>query len=347
MSPYARLGLVLVLLVTLSAGLALGLRAVFPGLVRWESRPERVAEGVCLEFEGLRVELGGLDRFRALGALEEIAERLTLRPRDAYVERLTGGAVPGLDGRELDVAATVDLALAAKPGETVSPVFTPIPPAVTLAQFRAEPVYHGNPAKSQVAIILNIAWGDEFLTPILDLVEQAGGRLTICPVGNWLEGNAGGAAWLKQAADRGHEIGNHGYFNRAMTYGADKVREEIAKTSDLIQQATAHRPTVFAPPMGAFAGSTLEAAAQDGYVTVLWSLDTVDWRLDGVDVIAGRVTSRAKAGDIILCHPTAQTGPAMEKFLPVLAAKGLKVVTVSELLSTALPGAREGCGPGP
>ncbi len=331
----ARLGAALALVIVLAAGLALGARALFLALGRGGPEDLRVPAGVSCAGQGRKVELGGLDRFRATGALEDVASSLTRLPVDAYVDKATKGVVPGLDGRRLDVGATVEAALAAQAGETVAFVYYVDPPAITLDDFRESPVYHGNPAKPEVAVILNVAWGDEYLDPILTLVENAGGRLTICPVGDWLDGSATRASWLAAAASRGHEIGNHGYHNREMTYDEAQIREELKRTSDLIAEATGRRSTIFAPPMGAFGQTTLRAAAADGYRTVLWSLDTIDWRREGVDVIADRVISRVGPGDIILCHPTEQTAPAFEKFLPVLAEKGLRVVTLSELISSS------------
>ncbi len=341
--PYLRLLLTVMAIVSLAAGLVLGLSTVLPDLGGRDPARDRIAEGVRAGHGDIWVDLGGLDRYQATGVLEDVAADLTVLPRNAYLDRSTGGVVPAVEGRRLDVAATVARSLQAAPGEAVPFVFFPVPPTVTLADFPQAPVFHADPAKKAVAIILNIAWGDEHLDLICRLVEEAGGRLTICPVGSWLEGSEARAAWLKEAAARGHEIGNHGYYNRPMTYtDPQQVRDEIRAAADLIEKACGRRPVIFAPPMGERSGTMLKAAAEEGCRTVIWSLDTVDWRLEGVEVIARRVVSRVRAGDIILCHPTPQTGPAMERFLPVLAEKGLRIVTVSELLSPALPEEEEG-----
>jgi len=343
--PYLRLGLTLVVIAALGLGITLGLGALFPGFGRWSPGAERVPPGVSVVIAGQVVDLGRCGRFEAVGLLEDLAQGLTVLPHNAYLDRATKGVVPALEGRRLDVAATVAAAVAAKSGEAVAPVWVELVPAVTLADFPDAPLYAGNPAKSQVAIILNVAWGDEFLDPICSLVEGAGGRLTICPVGTWLEADAGHGTWLAAAVARGHEAGNHGFYNQPMTYGdAAKAGEEIQRMAGLISQAGVKEAPFFAPPMGAFDKATLQAAAAAGYRTVLWSLDTIDWRLEGVDVIAARVIDRVKAGDIILCHPTAQTAPAMAKFLSAIQAKGLKVVTLSELLSPALPTEDGGAG---
>lgn len=335
-SPLVRLALAGVLVLALAAGLGFGLKLVFP-LGRPEPGSERIASGVYVQAGDTRVELGGLRGFEAMGLLEESAADFSREPQDSYIDPSTKGVIPALDGRRLDVQATVAAAIAAGPGEAVTPVFYAIPPAVGLGDFPEAPIYQGNRAKQEVAIILNVAWGDEFLDDICALVEKAGGKLTICPVGLWLEDDGARSAWLAEAVSRGHEVGNHGYYNRPMIYDPAQIRDEIDKTSALIHSACGRQPAFYAPPMGEFNKGALSAAAAGGYKTVLWSLDTIDWRLEGVDVIAGRVTSRVKGGDIILCHPTAQTGPALEKILPFLAERGLRVMTLSDLLSPEIP----------
>ncbi len=38
--------------------------------------------------------------------------------------------------------------------------------------------------------------------------------------------------------------------------------------------------------------------------TVLWSLDTVDWRDPGIEKMESSIKDNIKGGDIILMHPT-------------------------------------------
>lgn len=345
---YVKLGLTVLALAALAVGLTLSLGRVFPGFGPIDPAARRVPEGVRVVHGDLAVDLGGRSRYEAVGQLEDEAYRLTRPAVSAYLDPATRGAVPGIAGQQLDVAATVEAALAAAPGATVAAVLTSLPPTVGLDDFPTAPLFNGNPDRPAVAVILNIAWGDEHLDGIISLFERAGARLTICPVGEWLDGNAERAAWIAAAAERGHEIGNHGYYNRPMTYpDPRKVRDEIQRTSDLIEAACGRRPAIFAPPMGERSPTMLEAAAGDGYRTVIWSLDTIDWRLEGVDVIYQRVASRVKAGDIILSHPTPQTGPAFARLLPVIAEKGLTVVTVSELIAPEEPAEASGDAPAP
>jgi peptidoglycan/xylan/chitin deacetylase (PgdA/CDA1 family) len=347
-SPAWRPVLVLALILSFAIGLVSGLGALVPRLkIGRGGGPgfvcaRRAAEGLYLESAGQRVELGGISLYEIVGRLEELAPLFSRLPKDAYIDRETRGVVPDLDGWRLDVTATAESALSAQPDTEILAVYYPLAARLRLADFPNAPVYRGNGDRSEVAIILNVAWGDEFLDEICALVESSGGRLTICPVGQWLQAQGGRAAWLGEAVKRGHDVGNHGYANRPMIYDARRIRDELDSTATLIRAACGRDPAFFAPPMGAIDDRSVAAAATAGYRTVLWSLDTIDWRLEGADIIADRVISRVKAGDIILCHPTAQTAPAMERFLPALAAKGLRAVTLTQLLSPAGSGATSG-----
>ncbi|MBO9600483.1 MAG: hypothetical protein J7559_22015, partial [Cohnella sp.] len=38
---------------------------------------------------------------------------------------------------------------------------------------RLLPIYRGNPAKPMVSLMINVAWGDEYLMPMLDTLKAA------------------------------------------------------------------------------------------------------------------------------------------------------------------------------
>jgi peptidoglycan-N-acetylglucosamine deacetylase len=68
-------------------------------------------------------------------------------------------------------------------------------------------------------------------------------------------------------------------------------------------------------------------------MTIIWSLDTLDWRRPNPQNIVNQVTTRAKSGDIILCHDIHPgTIEAMEPMIVAMKAKDFKFVTVSTLM---------------
>ena len=70
------------------------------------------------------------------------------------------------------------------------------------------------------------------------------------------------------------------------------------------------------------------------WVLVLWSLDTIDWKNPPAATLERRIVGRAKAGDIVLMHPTAPTAESLPAMIQGVRAKGLKLVTLNALLAS-------------
>ncbi|MGQ9780451.1 MAG: hypothetical protein ACUVRM_11380, partial [Bacillota bacterium] len=91
-------------------------------------------------------------------------------------------------------------------------------------------------------------------------------------------------------------------------------------------------PRLFTPPYGDFDRETVTVAAELGYRTVLWTVDTVDWKRPAPEVIAGRVKAKVKNGAIVLMHPTAPTVAALPGIIKDLKTRGFRLVTVGQML---------------
>ena len=79
-----------------------------------------------------------------------------------------------------------------------------------------------------------------------------------------------------------------------------------------------------------------------GYASVLWSLDTMDWKTKSTANTISAVLHNVRDGDIVLMHSIIrETATAVELMVPELVRRGYKLVTVSELAA-----ARGGMTPG-
>ncbi len=67
--------------------------------------------------------------------------------------------------------------------------------------------------------------------------------------------------------------------------------------------------------------------------TVMWSVDTVDWRKPEPTAMVERVLSKVHAGAMILMHPTDPTAKGLEKMIQGIQEKGYQIGTVTELMS--------------
>ena len=91
----------------------------------------------------------------------------------------------------------------------------------------------------------------------------------------------------------GHLIGNHSWShpNLAMT-PATRVREELAKTNQTLEQIACAPVRFFRPPFGARRPVVLQIARSLGLVPVLWNAMTSDWKEPLADSIASRLTKK-------------------------------------------------------
>jgi len=65
----------------------------------------------------------------------------------------------------------------------------------------------------------------------------------------------------------------------------------------------------------------------------MWSIDTIDWRGDGVDSIINRVFKNPHNGAFVLMHPTEDTIKALPIIIQGLRQKGYEIGRISDLLN--------------
>ncbi len=196
----------------------------------------------------------------------------------------------------------------------------------------SDPIYKGE-NKSRISLMVNVYWGTEYIDDMLTIFAQNGVTTTFFIGGMWAAQNDG---MLKKIATAGHEIGNHGYFHKDhKTLSAARNAEEIAVTHRLVKSILDYDMTLFAPPSGSFGKTTLEEARKQGYTTVMWTRDTIDWRDHDTEKIFSRATKNMAGGDLILMHPTKNTVEALGRIIAVAKANNLTVSKVSEVLQSS------------
>lgn len=196
--------------------------------------------------------------------------------------------------------------------------------------FYNQPIYQGSPRHREIALTVNVFWGEEYIPQMLDILRQSNVKATFFLGGTWVKKYPELASRI---AGEGHEIGSHGYSHpHPDRLSKSENLREMQKAEDIIYRATGARPRLFAPPYGERGPSVLEAADDASYTTILWSIDTVDWQLPPPDVIVQRVAGRAHNGAIVLMHPTAPTVKALPEIIQRLKKEGYQLVTVSKLL---------------
>ncbi|NLW17385.1 MAG: polysaccharide deacetylase family protein [Firmicutes bacterium] len=262
--------------------------------------------------------------------LEQVADRLAMPAVEPVIDPVTKGVIPGLCGRTLDIERTLEEALVALPGAAVQAAFAPIYPT-SLWEYSKYPIFQGNPAKREMALVINVAWGNEHLPSMLATLEKEQVPATFFLVGRWA---AKYPDLVRAIAAGGHEFGNHAYSDPHLPQlDREAIAQEIERTSAVITEITGQKVLFFSPPYNDYDQKVLEVASELGYLTVLCSLDTADWMRPGVDRIVRRIVPRAHNGGIVLMHPTEQTPQALIEIIKGLKEQGYKLVTISQLLA--------------
>ena len=101
---------------------------------------------------------------------------------------------------------------------------------------------------------------------------------------------------VKRMHDEGHLIGNHSFSHVQLTKaGAKTVCQAVDRTSRMIEDITGERPQYMRPPFGDW---NEELECDVGMTTVLWSVDSLDWKLKNKNKIVKRVLKDVEDGDV-------------------------------------------------
>lgn len=192
------------------------------------------------------------------------------------------------------------------------------------------PYYQGSNNSPKVALACNVFWGEEYIPTMLQTMDNEQIHITFFIGGSWAKRFP---HVLKDIANHKHELANHSYSHpHPNSISKTKNQEEILKTQELIQDITDVKTTLYAPPYGEFNETVLIAAGELGYQTIMWSIDTIDWKRPHSEVIKKRVLNKLHNGAIILMHPTEPTAKALPDLIRKIHERGYSIVTVSELL---------------
>ncbi|XAV02212.1 polysaccharide deacetylase family protein [Lysinibacillus telephonicus] len=257
-------------------------------------------------------------------------EQHKIKPIDAKIDRVWK-AIPGYNGLEVNIEASYKKMKKDGKFNKNKIVYKEIPPNIHLEDLNSEPIYRGNPQKPMVAFLINVAWGNEYIPGILKVLKEHKIKATFFLDGSWTKKNPDLAKMIKEA---GHEIGNHAYSHPDLQQRSmAETTEELKKTNDVIEEILGIKPKWFAPPSGSFNKTTIQVAEQLNMKTILWTVDTVDWRKPSTSKMVSRIVSKVENGSMVLMHPTKPTAEGMEAMITGIKEKGYQLGTVSELMS--------------
>ncbi|WP_028392805.1 polysaccharide deacetylase family protein [Bacillus cihuensis] len=262
--------------------------------------------------------------------IESKAKDYEIAPQDARIDSIWK-TVPGLNGIKVNVRESYKAMREKGVFNEKKLVLTQVSPNVHISDLTPAPIYRAHPEKPVVSLLINVAWGNEYLQDMLAILKENDVKATFFLEGRWTKNNPELAKMIKQGE---HEIGNHSYSHPDMkTLSQSAAKNEMQKTNEVIEAVTDEKVKWFAPPSGSFRDQTVEDANSLGMGTILWSVDTIDWQKPSPDVLLNRVLSKVHSGAFILMHPTDASASSLEELIQQLKKKGLQIVTVSEAVN--------------
>lgn len=262
----------------------------------------------------------------------EIKEKAHLyeeKPVDAMIDPIWK-AIPGYNGVKVDVRKSYENMKKEKAFDERKLIYIEQTPNVSLKDLKPAPIYKGNPKKRMVAFQVNVAWGNEYLIDLLKTLKKHQIHVTFNLDGSWTKKHP---RLAKMIAEAGHEIGNHGYSHPDFQkLSNEEIRKQLQMTNDIIEATVKQTPKWFAPPSGSYNERTVQIAHELNLGTILWTIDTVDWKNPNPYEMANRVIQESHPGAMILMHPTKATSEALDTMIEGIERKGLKISTVSDLL---------------
>ncbi|MCL2670631.1 MAG: polysaccharide deacetylase family protein [Clostridiales bacterium] len=211
-----------------------------------------------------------------------------------------------------------------KPTATPSPTAEPMPtPVPTL-----------DPDGKYIALTYDDGPHETYTARLLDILRENEVRVTFFVQGKQLQSDEA-AELLRQAALDGHEIGSHTWSHIDMKKESEaKMRSELSRTSNRIEEITGTRPLLMRPPYGNHNGTARKVARELGLALILWTVDTKDWSSNNAAKILQEVRRAAKPNGIILLHDIKKASvDATESIILWLKEQGYTILTVGELLA--------------
>lgn len=263
--------------------------------------------------------------------IKEKAAAYKEEPENAYLDRVWK-LTPGRNGLQVDVQASYKLMK--KDG-----IFKPellvkeeVKPATQLKDLPAAPIYRGHPKKEMTALLINVSWGEEYIPKMLKTLKEEKVKASFFIEGKWAKKHPD---LVKMIADEGHLIGNHAYSHPDMAkITQQEMTYQIAETNTILEAMIGKKPIWFAPPSGSFNQVVVDKADQEGMHTILWTVDTIDWKNPTVSVMVKRIEEKVHPGATILMHPTRAASAGLPEMIRLIKEKDLRLGTIENLTSS-------------
>lgn len=201
----------------------------------------------------------------------------------------------------------------------------------TFASEKYLPIYNVQTEENKVAFTMNCAWNADDIDSILETLKNNDVHITFFIVGDWADKYPEA---VKKIHEAGHEIGSHSNTHpHVNNLSSEKNLEEIQLSVNKLERITGNKTTLYRAPYGEYNDTVIKTARENGYFTIQWNLDTLDYKGLTGEEMWNRLKNKLDKGSIILSHNgTNHTADSLDMLIKNIKSKGFKVTTVSDLI---------------
>ncbi|WP_431799330.1 polysaccharide deacetylase family protein [Halobacillus andaensis] len=244
--------------------------------------------------------------------IKQKAKEYYMPPQDAYIDKVWK-KTPGLNGKKVNIKQSYQNMKKDGVFDEKKIVYDEVPPSTSLGDLPPAPIYRGSSGKEMVSFLINVSWGEEYIPEILQVLNKHKIKANFFIDGAFARQNK---KLVTMIVEDGHIIGSHGYNHPDFSKLDSAVtRENLIKTNEILEAFTDTKVEFFAPPSGSFTDITVNEADALEMETILWSVDTIDWKKPTKDVLIHRVISKLHNGATILMHPTKVTSESLDELI--------------------------------
>lgn len=200
------------------------------------------------------------------------------------------------------------------------------------------------PASSRaVALTLDDGPSPDTTPRTLDLLDELGMQATFFVLGSLVAARPG---LVEDMLSRGHTVGLHGFEHRHhLLHGAGWVRRDTEMGLRVLS-GMGVRPRWYRPPYGQMSARTVLEARRHDMEVVLWSAWGREWAESEPEAVLARLSGAIDPGAVVLLHDVdtlcppgtaARTWRTLELLAPVLADRGLRAVSLENLVDGPTP----------
>ncbi len=193
------------------------------------------------------------------------------------------------------------------------------------------PIYNVKTDEKKIAFTMNCAWNADDIDSILETLKNNNVHITFFMVGDWVDKYPEA---VKKINEAGHEIGSHSNTHpHVNNLSAEKNLEEIKLSVNKIEQITGQKTNIYRAPYGEYNDTVIKTAQENGYYTIQWNLDTLDYKGLTGEEMWNRLKNKLENGSIILSHNgTKHTADSLDMLIKNIKSKGYEIITVSQLI---------------